>query len=240
MPIPGSKCKSVVLYPTSVFCFTRLSQYCTDCTFSGSLLLHWLCFLFQYADRTWPVLIIGALMFIPGVYHVRIAYYAFRGYQGFSYEDIPEFDWVYQCTLLLLHLQWVIAQSLWLHIWRWLVTLPPAVHLRLIDIMFALWMGTLKSSSFIHAWVNDNCLRMWSGCMFVIQTCCSDCSQLSELTYHFQVTFLFSNFISWQIYTSFISARKASHTVYHDITIMVDSVLKIWLFHRTETGRMCG
>ncbi|XP_070210375.1 transmembrane protein 230-like [Littorina saxatilis] len=46
----------------------------------------------KYADRTWPVLIIGALMFIPGAYHVRLAYYAFKGYQGFSYEDIPEFD----------------------------------------------------------------------------------------------------------------------------------------------------
>lgn len=46
----------------------------------------------QYADRTWPVLIIGALMFIPGAYHVRIAYYAYKGYDGYSYDDIPEFD----------------------------------------------------------------------------------------------------------------------------------------------------
>lgn len=46
----------------------------------------------KYADRTWPVLILGALMFIPGAYHVRIAYYAFKGYQGYSYEDIPEFE----------------------------------------------------------------------------------------------------------------------------------------------------
>ncbi|XP_064630698.1 transmembrane protein 230-like isoform X2 [Lineus longissimus] len=46
----------------------------------------------KYADRTWPVLILGLLMFIPGVYHVRIAYYAFKGYSGYSFEDIPEFD----------------------------------------------------------------------------------------------------------------------------------------------------
>ncbi|XP_048746843.1 transmembrane protein 230-like [Ostrea edulis] len=46
----------------------------------------------EYSDRTWPVLIIGALMFIPGAYHVRIAYYAFKGYEGYSYDDIPEFD----------------------------------------------------------------------------------------------------------------------------------------------------
>lgn len=47
----------------------------------------------KYQDRTWPVLLIGALMFIPGAYHVRIAYYAYQGYQGYSYDDIPEFDW---------------------------------------------------------------------------------------------------------------------------------------------------
>ena len=46
----------------------------------------------QYADRTWPVLLLGAIMFIPGIYHVRIAYYAYKGYDGFSYEMIPEFD----------------------------------------------------------------------------------------------------------------------------------------------------
>lgn len=31
-------------------------------------------------------------MFIPGAYHVRIAFLAFRGYEGFSFEDIPEFN----------------------------------------------------------------------------------------------------------------------------------------------------
>ncbi|KAL3865006.1 hypothetical protein ACJMK2_006642 [Sinanodonta woodiana] len=46
----------------------------------------------EYSDRTWPLLIIGSLMFIPGAYHVRIAYYAFKGYDGYSYDDIPEFD----------------------------------------------------------------------------------------------------------------------------------------------------
>ncbi|KAK6186269.1 hypothetical protein SNE40_008339 [Patella caerulea] len=46
----------------------------------------------KYADRTWPILIMGSLMFIPGIYHVRIAYYAYKEYDGYSYEDIPEFD----------------------------------------------------------------------------------------------------------------------------------------------------
>ncbi|KAL4231211.1 hypothetical protein ACF0H5_008793 [Mactra antiquata] len=46
----------------------------------------------KYGDRTWPVLILGSLMFIPGFYHVRIAYYAYQGYVGYSFDDIPEFD----------------------------------------------------------------------------------------------------------------------------------------------------
>ena len=46
----------------------------------------------QYADRTWPVIVLGALTFIPGVYHVRIAWLAYRGAPGYSFEDIPDFD----------------------------------------------------------------------------------------------------------------------------------------------------
>ncbi|XP_002158372.3 transmembrane protein 230 isoform X1 [Hydra vulgaris] len=46
----------------------------------------------MYADRTWPVVTLGVLLFIPGFYHVRIAFYAWRGYKGFSYNDIPDFN----------------------------------------------------------------------------------------------------------------------------------------------------
>ncbi|XP_026864369.1 transmembrane protein 230a isoform X3 [Electrophorus electricus] len=49
-------------------------------------------FLFLYPDRTIPVLIIGVLIFLPGFYHLRIAYYASKGYRGYSYDDIPDFD----------------------------------------------------------------------------------------------------------------------------------------------------
>uniref|UniRef100_A0A3Q0QTV3 Transmembrane protein 230 n=1 Tax=Amphilophus citrinellus TaxID=61819 RepID=A0A3Q0QTV3_AMPCI len=42
--------------------------------------------------RTVPVLIIGILVFLPGFYHLRIAYYASKGYPGYSYDDIPDFD----------------------------------------------------------------------------------------------------------------------------------------------------
>ncbi|XP_055400198.1 transmembrane protein 230 isoform X1 [Bubalus kerabau] len=46
----------------------------------------------QGADRAVPVLIIGILVFLPGFYHLRIAYYASKGYRGYSYDDIPDFD----------------------------------------------------------------------------------------------------------------------------------------------------
>ncbi|XP_032789118.1 transmembrane protein 230 isoform X1 [Daphnia magna] len=46
----------------------------------------------KYGDRTWPLIIIGLIMFIPGVYHVRIAFLAFTGCKGFSFEDIPGFN----------------------------------------------------------------------------------------------------------------------------------------------------
>ncbi|XP_049906925.1 transmembrane protein 230b [Epinephelus moara] len=45
-----------------------------------------------HSDRTIPVLIIGILVFLPGIYHLRIAYYASKGYRGYSYDDIPDFD----------------------------------------------------------------------------------------------------------------------------------------------------
>jgi len=48
----------------------------------------------KFSDRVWPMIIMGLLMFIPGAYHVRIAYFAYQGIPGFSFEDIPEFDWM--------------------------------------------------------------------------------------------------------------------------------------------------
>ncbi|CAK8672449.1 transmembrane protein 230-like isoform X2 [Clavelina lepadiformis] len=46
----------------------------------------------KYSDRTWPVLILGIITFLPGFYHLRIAYYAWRGYVGYSFEDIPDYN----------------------------------------------------------------------------------------------------------------------------------------------------
>lgn len=36
--------------------------------------------------------VLGSLMIIPGAYHVRIAYYAYRKVPGFDYNEIPDFD----------------------------------------------------------------------------------------------------------------------------------------------------
>lgn len=33
--------------------------------------------------------VLGAFLFIPGFYYSRIAYYAYKGYKGFSFENIP-------------------------------------------------------------------------------------------------------------------------------------------------------
>ncbi|CAN6915329.1 unnamed protein product, partial [Brassica oleracea] len=34
-------------------------------------------------------IVLGCLLFIPGFYYTRIAYYAYKGYQGFSFSNIP-------------------------------------------------------------------------------------------------------------------------------------------------------
>ncbi|CAK9205975.1 unnamed protein product [Sphagnum troendelagicum] len=33
--------------------------------------------------------VLGALLFMPGFYYTRIAYYAYKGYKGFSFSNIP-------------------------------------------------------------------------------------------------------------------------------------------------------
>lgn len=49
-------------------------------------------YLLQYVDRTWPMIVLGFIMFVPGVYHMRIALYAFMDRPGYSFDDIPDFD----------------------------------------------------------------------------------------------------------------------------------------------------
>ncbi|CAH9095069.1 unnamed protein product [Cuscuta epithymum] len=33
--------------------------------------------------------ILGGILFLPGFYYTRIAYYAYKGYSGFSFSNIP-------------------------------------------------------------------------------------------------------------------------------------------------------
>ncbi|CAF0753997.1 unnamed protein product [Adineta steineri] len=47
----------------------------------------------EYSDRTWPLILIGSLVFLPGFYHIRIAYWAWKGDKSFSFADIPDLDW---------------------------------------------------------------------------------------------------------------------------------------------------
>lgn len=46
----------------------------------------------KYSDRLWPMIVLGGIMFLPGAYHIRIAYYAYKEYPGYSFTDIPEFE----------------------------------------------------------------------------------------------------------------------------------------------------
>ncbi len=46
----------------------------------------------QYSDRLWPVIFLGVILFVPGFYHVRLALYAYKGYPGYSFDDIPDYD----------------------------------------------------------------------------------------------------------------------------------------------------
>jgi hypothetical protein len=42
----------------------------------------------EYYDRSWIILLLGILIWLPGFYHLRIAYFAWRKYDGYSFEDI--------------------------------------------------------------------------------------------------------------------------------------------------------
>ena len=37
-----------------------------------------------------PVLVLGALMLVPGAYHTNIVYRAWRGTPGYSLSDLPQ------------------------------------------------------------------------------------------------------------------------------------------------------
>lgn len=46
----------------------------------------------QHDDRLIPLFVLGSICFIPGFYHVRLAFYAWRRYDGYDWTLIPESD----------------------------------------------------------------------------------------------------------------------------------------------------
>jgi hypothetical protein len=38
------------------------------------------------------MIVIGSLMFIPGSYHTFLAYHAWKGTPGYSFNDVPDFS----------------------------------------------------------------------------------------------------------------------------------------------------
>lgn len=43
-------------------------------------------------DRGYPLLVLGALTLLPGSYVTAIAWCTFRGYKGYTYAMIPDYD----------------------------------------------------------------------------------------------------------------------------------------------------
>ncbi|CAG8477772.1 9556_t:CDS:2 [Ambispora gerdemannii] len=46
----------------------------------------------SWLDKGKPFLFLGSLLFIPGAYHVRLAYYAYKEYEGYDFNQIPDWD----------------------------------------------------------------------------------------------------------------------------------------------------
>lgn len=46
------------------------------------------CIMLQDPERWLSLIILGAITFIPGAYHVAIAFKAWRGDHGYSFDDI--------------------------------------------------------------------------------------------------------------------------------------------------------
>ena len=43
-------------------------------------------------DRGYPLVILGAILFIPGSYNTYTAYWAWRGAEGYSFSQIPQYE----------------------------------------------------------------------------------------------------------------------------------------------------
>jgi len=92
-PSASSSSSSCVKVPYKAICLALFLFFLgTVMCVIGGLLLSGVYIDQKYNDRTWPVLCLGLIMFIPGSYHVRIAYYAWKRVPGYHYSDIPDWD----------------------------------------------------------------------------------------------------------------------------------------------------
>ncbi|KAG1047809.1 hypothetical protein G6F46_010579 [Rhizopus delemar] len=46
----------------------------------------------DWLSRGTPFIVLGSIMFIPGSYHLYIAYYAYYKYPGYDFSLIPDWD----------------------------------------------------------------------------------------------------------------------------------------------------
>ncbi|CEI91193.1 hypothetical protein G6F70_000931 [Rhizopus microsporus] len=46
----------------------------------------------EWLSRGIPFIVLGSIMFIPGAYHLYIAYYAYYKYPGYDFSLIPDWD----------------------------------------------------------------------------------------------------------------------------------------------------
>eukprot|EP00041_Stephanoeca_diplocostata_P020185 m.447047 g.447047 ORF g.447047 m.447047 type:complete len:117 (-) comp21499_c0_seq6:1686-2036(-) len=71
-----------ILFASTLFFFGSVFLIFGSCLYTGTIVTH-------DPERWLPMLVIGALMFIPGSYHTYLAYKAWRGDYGYSFDDIP-------------------------------------------------------------------------------------------------------------------------------------------------------
>lgn len=47
---------------------------------------------YKSSDRGIPLIVLGSITFIPGAFYTRLAYYAWKGYRGYDYSLIPQYE----------------------------------------------------------------------------------------------------------------------------------------------------
>lgn len=77
------------MYPYFLMFFFVLLVHLLVHVFVHVVLFQWWWFIFYLLNLGLFFAILGSILFIPGFYYTRIAYYAYKGYKGFSFSNIP-------------------------------------------------------------------------------------------------------------------------------------------------------